>query len=147
MPVYDYACACGVRFEMLVPSWSSPAPGCPQCGATTSRRPPAPAVIGGAAPPAAMSAAPTSWEGVGRGDRELITKWRREMDRRQEFEARHPEHAEHREAIAAHEGVFERRPLTYKELAARATTTRDATRAAAEASRERRTGGASESGS
>jgi hypothetical protein len=87
-----------------------------------------------------MSAAPQSWEGVGRGNRELITKWRREMDRRQEFEARHPEHAERRDAVAAHEGAFERRPLTYKELAARAATDKDATRAAAEAGRERRTG-------
>lgn len=146
MPVYDYACACGVRFEVLVPSWSSPAPDCPACGAATTRRPPAPAVIGGAKPPAAMSAAPRSWEGVGRGDPELINRWRREIDRRQEFEARHPEHAEPREAIAAHEGAFERRPLTYKELAARAAASKDATHAAAEASRERRTVEASGSG-
>lgn len=139
MPLYDYACPCGVRFELLVASWSSPAPACPDCGATTSRRPPAPAVRAGARPPTSMSAAPQSWEGVGRGNRELITTWRREMDRRQEFEARHPEHAERREAVAAHEGAFERRPLTYKELAARAATSKDATRAAAEAGRDRRT--------
>lgn len=141
MPLYDYACACGVRFEVLVPSWSSHAPSCPECGQTTSRRPPAPAVIGSVAPPPPMSAAPKSWEGVGHGNRELITKWRHEVERRQEFEARHPEHAERREAIAAHEGAFERRPLTYKELAARAAAHKDATRAAAEASRERRTAG------
>jgi putative FmdB family regulatory protein len=137
MPMYDFVCTCGARFEMLVSSWSSPAPDCPLCGMTTSRRPPAPAMLGGARPPTAMSAAPHSWEGVGRGDRETITRWRREMDRRQEFEARHPEHAEHREAIAAHEGVFERRPLTYKELASRAAATGNATAAAAEASRDR----------
>jgi hypothetical protein len=40
--------------------------------------------------------------------------------------------------VAAHEGVFERRPLTYRELAARAAAGRNATEAAAEASRERR---------
>ena len=52
---------------------------------------------------------------------------------------RHPEHRETRDAVAAHEGVFERKPLTYKELVARAATSKDATQAAAEASRERRT--------
>lgn len=139
MPLYDYACTCGVRFELLVGSWSSPAPDCPDCGATTARRPPAPAMRTAAPPPTSMSSAPQSWEGVGRGDRETITRWRREMDRRQEFEASNPEHAEKRHAVAAHEGAFERRPLTYKELAARAATSRNATAAAAEASKDRRT--------
>lgn len=139
MPVYDYACSCGVRFETMVRSWSSPAPGCPSCGEITSRRPPAPAMHGRATPPPAMSTAPRSWEGLHNGDRDAITGWRRRMDARQEFEARHPEHREHRDAIAAHEGSFERRPLTYKELATRASTSKDAATAAAEASRDRRT--------
>jgi putative FmdB family regulatory protein len=138
VPLYDYACNCGKRFELFVPSWSSPAPDCPDCGTATRRRPPAPAVHGRAAPPPAMSTAPQSWEGVNNGDRDTITHWRRQMDARQEFEARHPEHKEHRDAVAAHEGVFERRPLTYKELAMRASTSKDATAAAAEASVDRR---------
>lgn len=138
MPLYDYAC--GTRFELFVPSWSSPAPDCPRCGSPTRRRPPSPAVHGRAAPPPAMSTAPQSWQGVNNGDRDTITHWRRQMDARQEFEARHPEHREHRDAVAAHEGTFERRPLTYRELAARASTTGDATAAAAEASIERRAG-------
>ena len=139
MPIYDYACACGARFELMVPSWSSPGPDCPTCGAATVRRPPSPAMHGGTAPPPAMSSAPQSWEGVHNGDREYVTKWRRALDQRQEFESRHPEHAEKRDAVAAHEGAFERKPLTYKELAARAATSKDATKAAAEASKERAT--------
>lgn len=138
MPVYDYACPCGTRFELMVPSWSSPAPACPDCGAETRRRPPSPAVGGRAAPPAAMSSAPQSWEGLNNGDRDTITHWRRTVEARQEFESRHPEHREQRDAIAAHEGRFERKPLTYKELASRAATSKDANQAAAEASRERR---------
>ncbi|MEQ3550138.1 zinc ribbon domain-containing protein [Pseudonocardia nematodicida] len=140
MPVYDYACSCGTRFELMVPSWSSPAPACPDCGATTARRPPSPAMRGRAAPPPSMSAAPKSWEGVNRGDRDTITHWRRTVEARRDFEERHPEHREQRDAVAAHEGRFERKPLTYRELAARAGTGGDATQAAAEASRERRTG-------
>jgi putative FmdB family regulatory protein len=142
MPVYDYVCACGTRFEALVPSWSTPDPDCPDCGALTVRRPPSPAMhgsgAGSAAPPPAMSTAPQSWEGVHKGDREYVTRWRKALDARQEFEARHPEHREHRDAVAAHEGVFERRPLTYRELASRAATSKDATTAAVEASQERR---------
>lgn len=148
MPLYDYACACGARFELMVPSWSSPAPDCPTCGAATTRRPPSPAVHGRgrAAPPPAMSSAPQSWRGLNNGDRDTITHWRRTVDARQEFESNHPEHREHRDAVAAHEGVFERRPLTYKELASRAATSRDATAAASEASTDRRTGGAGGTG-
>lgn len=147
MPIYDYACACGVRFEHMVPSWSSPAPDCPMCGAETVRRPPSPAMHAGAAPPRAMSTAPTSWEGMRGGDREYVAKWRHALDKRQEFEERHPEHRETRDAVAAHEGVFERRPLTYRELATRASTSGDATQAAAEASRDRASSGTTAAGS
>jgi putative FmdB family regulatory protein len=141
VPLYDYACACGTRFEALVLSWSTPDPDCPDCGTATVRRPPSPAVHGsaGAAPPPAMSTAPRSWEGVHKGDREYVTRWRKALDARQEFEARNPEHREHRDAVAAHEGVFERRPLTYRELASRAATSGNASQAATEASRERTT--------
>jgi putative FmdB family regulatory protein len=139
VPVYDYACSCGTRFELMVPSWSSPAPDCPDCGTATTRRPPSPAMHGRAAPPTAMSAAPQSWEGLNNGDRDTITHWRRTVEARQEFESRNPEHREHRDAIAAHEGRFERKPLTYKELASRAATSKDAGQAAAEAGRARRT--------
>ncbi|QIZ01160.1 FmdB family zinc ribbon protein [Streptomyces sp. S1D4-11] len=142
MPIYDYVCgSCSTRFERLVPSWGSPAPECPACEGPTRRRPPAPAIRRGVAPPVARSQAPRSWEGVGNGDREVITNWRRALDVRREFEGRHPEHAEHQEAVAAHEGVFERRPLTYRELAERATGTNDANQAAADAVRARTPGG------
>lgn len=140
MPLYDYACACGVRFELMVPSWSSPAPQCPDCGEQTRRRPPSPAFGGRAATPPSMSTAPQSWQGLNNGDQDTITGWRRRVEARQEFEARHPEHREQRDAVAAHEGVFERRPLTYKELASRAATSRDATTAATEAGRDRTAG-------
>lgn len=139
MPMYDYACSCGTRFEVMVASWSSPAPDCPDCGSITTRRPPSPAMHGRAAPPPPMTSAPRSWEGLNRGDRDTITHWRRTVEERRDFEDRHPEHRQRRDAVAAHEGRFERNPLTYRELAARAATTGDANRAAAEASRARHT--------
>ena len=140
MPIYDFSCAgCGSRFERLLPSWSSPSPACPACEEPTSRRPSAPAIRRGAgvAPPVAMSRAPKSWEGVGNGNREVITSWRRALDARQEFESRNPEHAEVREAVCAHEGAFERNPLTYRELVERTGGTTDVAKAGADAYRAR----------
>ncbi|WP_406690076.1 zinc ribbon domain-containing protein [Saccharopolyspora sp. ID03-671] len=141
MPMYDYTCTCGITFERRVPSWSSPAPPCPDCGTTTRRRPPSPAMHGRAAPPPDLSATPKSWEGLNNGDRDTITHWRRAAETRRDFESRHPEHRTRKEAIAAHEGHFERNPLTYRELAARAATTGNANEAAREATRARKTGG------
>lgn len=138
VPIYDFACACGARFELLVPSWSSPAPDCPVCDSEVRRRPPSPAMVGRAAPPPAMSTTPQSWEGLNKGDRDTVTHWRKQAEARQEFESRHPDHHEQRDAVAAHEGTFEGEPLTYRELAARASISKDAAVAVAAASRDRR---------
>ena len=119
MPTYDFRSECGLRFEATTASWTSPNPACPHCGAPT-RRIPGIGLLGGAAPPAGDRGAPASWEGTRRGDTEYIARWRRRLDERRRFEERHPEHVERRDAVAAHEGVFERAPLTYRELARRA---------------------------
>lgn len=125
MPIFDFRSECGTRFEALIDSWAAPNPACPHCGAETSRIPGL-GRVGGARPPAGDEGAPMSWEGTHRGDREYIAGWRRRLDRRRSFEERHPEHATRRDAVAAHEGVFERAPLTYRELAARAETRAEA---------------------
>lgn len=137
MPLFDYICGCGTRFEDLVKSWQSPNPACPECGGDTTRAPSSVALLGSARPPLDDTNAPTSWRGTGNGDREYIANWRRTLEQRKEFEARHPEHTTKREAIAAHEGAFERKPLTYRELAARSGPAGDASKAAAAASKER----------
>ncbi|WAL68377.1 zinc ribbon domain-containing protein [Amycolatopsis cynarae] len=137
MPLYDYVSDCGTRFEKLVESWRTPNPPCPHCGGPTRRAPSRISMIGAAAPPPGDTGAPTSWEGTGGGDRATIAHWRRRLETRRAFEERHPEHATRREAIAAHEGVFERTPLTYRELAGRAAESRDATQGAAAAAQER----------
>lgn len=138
MPLFDFRCACGAQFEHLLRSWSSPNPPCSECALPTTRMPGRIAVLGAARPPRGDAGAPTSFEGTGNGNREYIAHWRRTLDRRREFEERNPEHATRREAIAAHEGSFATKPLTYRELAGRAATTGDATAAAAEASQARK---------
>lgn len=145
MPLFDYRCSCGARFEKLQPSWRSPDPDCPACGASTSRMPPAVSLAGGARPPAGPDQAPTSWEATGRGDREYVAQWRRTLEHRERLAEKYPELSTRRDAVAAHEGRFERAPLTYRELAQRAAASGDATAAAAEAARSR-TGSGSGSG-
>lgn len=138
MPLYDFRCDCGVRFEKYVASAESPNPTCPRCDAATIRLVGRIALVGTAAPPPGDANAPTSFEGTHNGDREYIANWQRRIETRRKFEECNPEHATRREAVAAHEGSFESRPLTYRELAKRAEPTGDATVAAAEASRERK---------
>ncbi|MCR3718330.1 MULTISPECIES: FmdB family zinc ribbon protein [Prauserella salsuginis group] len=141
MPLFDYRCACGARFEKLQPSWRSPDPDCPACGATTARLPSAVSLAGGARPPVGPDRAPTSWEGTGRGDREYVAQWRRNLEHRERLAEKYPELSTRRDAVAAHEGRFERAPLTYRELAQRASASGDASAAAADAARSRRVGG------
>ena len=41
MPLYDYACSrCGLRQELLQPSYMNPAPPCKACGKPLTRLPP-----------------------------------------------------------------------------------------------------------
>jgi putative FmdB family regulatory protein len=137
MPLFDYACDCGARFEAFVTSWRCEHPACPGCGGATRRLPSRTRLIGRAQPPPGDARAPRSWDGTGGGDRETIAHWQRTLERRRTFEEANPEHATRRDAVAAHEGAFRDRPLTYRELADRSTTTGDASAGAAEATRDR----------
>ncbi len=137
MPIYDYKGDCGHRFEKLVASWRTPNPACPACGSATQRIPSRIARIGGAVAPDSYDSAPTSWEGLGGGNKDAITHWRRKVEERRSFEERHPEHLTRREAIASHEGVFEGRALTYRELAERSAPSGNTSVGMAEASKAR----------
>ncbi|MFF5989340.1 FmdB family zinc ribbon protein [Prauserella flavalba] len=138
MPLFDYRCDCGARFEKLVRSWRDADQACPACGRDSHRLPGRVALTGGARPPAGPDQAPTSWEGTGRGDREYVAAWRRTLDRRERLAEKYPELSTKRDAIAAHEGVFEKAPLTYKELAQRSASSGDANQGAAEAVQARK---------
>jgi hypothetical protein len=138
MPIFDYQSDCGLRFERLVASWRTANPGCPRCGGPTQRRPGRIAVVASAATPPDHTGAPQSWAGTGNGNPDVITHWRRTLDHRHDFEAKHPEFVTRRDAIAAHEGSFAHHPLTYKELATRAAATGDANQGAAQASQARK---------
>lgn len=117
MPIYDYVCSCGNRFEALIETHRTPAPRCPDCGSEPQRRPAGgAALLGHARLPANPGRAPASWEGTYRGDREYVAAWRRSLDARAVLDERNPEIAVTRSPVLAHEGRFEGAPLTLDDV-------------------------------
>ena len=110
MPIYVYRCGCGVRFERLV-ARDAPTPACPSCGGEP-RKVPAGFSLGGQANPGlARDEMPQTWRGVYHGDRDYVTRMRRQWEQRQRLEARHPELAGDQRPILAHEGRYHDAPL------------------------------------
>ncbi|MFD4249240.1 FmdB family zinc ribbon protein [Amycolatopsis thermoflava] len=110
MPIYDYACDCGNRFEALVPSSASPAPSC-ACGSSPRRLPSAVRLGGVASAGPSRDDAPKSWRGTRNGDRETVRHWHQQMTRREKLEQKYPELAGDRRPVLAHEGRFAAAPL------------------------------------
>ena len=112
MPIYDYACSCGHRFEMLAKTVDAPAPACPACGGVPRRRPASRvALIGRATLPPGRDQAPKSWEQANGGDRETILHWQRTLEQRQKIEEKYPELAADSRPVLAHEGPYAAEPL------------------------------------
>ncbi len=111
MPIYDYSCSCGHRFESLMPTVDAPSPPCPVCGNEPRRRPAAVSLGGRADPGPGPEQAPKSWAETNGGDRETVLQWQRTLDRRRKLEEKYPELAGDRRPIAAHEGPYESQPL------------------------------------
>jgi putative FmdB family regulatory protein len=111
MPIYEYDCGCGHRFETLAKMADSPAP-CPACGGVTRRRPAARvALLGRAALPPGRDRAPRSWEQTNGADRETILHWQHALEQRQKIEEKYPELAGDNRPVLAHEGPYAAEPL------------------------------------
>jgi putative FmdB family regulatory protein len=111
VPIYEYGCSCGVRFERLVPRPDTPPPPCPACGGVPRRRPSAFALSGRADPGPGPDQAPRTWEQTHHGDRETILHWRRTLEQRAKLEERYPEIARPQAPVLAHEGPYAAAPL------------------------------------
>src|SRR5947209_17370367 len=112
MPIYEYACECGYRFEALVRSADEPAPLCPACGGVPRRRPASRvALIGRAVLPPGRERAPRSWEETNGGDRETVLHWQRTLEQREKIESKYPELAGDSRPVLAHEGPYAAEPL------------------------------------
>jgi len=97
LPIFVYHCACGQRFERLVPR-DAVAPACPVCGSATRKIPAGPSLVRNTSTAAAGSArsarsagsagsatgsVPIPWQGIAAGGPE---KMKREIDFRQRLE-------------------------------------------------------------
>ena len=114
MPIYEYACGCGQRFERLakIGDGDAPPPTCPACGAAGARRvPSAAALLGRASVPPGRDAAPRSWEQTNHGDRDTIGHWQHNLEQRGKLEEKYPELAGDQRAVLAHEGRYAASPL------------------------------------
>lgn len=114
MPIYEYACDCGCRFERLakIAEADGPPPYCPACGTPDTRRvPSAAALLGRAGLPPGREAAPRSWEQTNHGDRDTIRHWQRTLEQRDKLEQKYPELAGDTRAVLAHEGRYAASPL------------------------------------
>lgn len=111
MPIYEYACGCGHRFETLAKTVDSPAPPCPACGGAPRRTPSRVALLGRATLPPRREEAPRSWEQTNGGDRETILRWQHTLEQRQKIEEKYPELAGDSRPVLAHEGPYAAEPL------------------------------------
>jgi putative FmdB family regulatory protein len=111
MPMYDYRCSAGHRFERNVALSDETAQSCPACGGPSAKIPSRIALGGTARTGRAMEQMPQTWRGTHDANREYVTALRREWDVRQRLEDKHPELQGDRRPILAHEGRFENAPL------------------------------------
>jgi putative FmdB family regulatory protein len=110
VPVYEYRCDCGERFDVLAAT-GAPAPACPACGGDTRRAVSGFAVGGRADPGRARSQMPQTWKGTYGGNPEYVTGLRRQWERRRRLEDRYPELAGDTRPVVAHEGPYSAVPL------------------------------------
>lgn len=111
MPMYDYQCPDGHRFERIVPLADAAPQGCPACGRDGAKVPSRVTLGGMADVGRSMQQMPQTWRGTYGGDRDYVTQLRRQWDGRQRLEDKHPELQGDRRPILAHEGRFEYAPL------------------------------------
>lgn len=111
MPLYDYHCPQGHRFERMAPLEVGASQLCPACGELSPKVPSRFAIGGRADPGLAMDQMPQTWRGTHHGNREYIGRLQRQWERRQKLEDKHEELRGDRRPIIAHEGRFHDKPL------------------------------------
>jgi putative FmdB family regulatory protein len=110
VPLYDYRCSAGHRFEAMAPL-TAPGSGVCPCGADAVKVPSRVALGGVADSGRPMELMPQTWRGTYEGNREYLGELRREWGTRQKLEEKHPELAGDPRPILAHEGRVHGAPL------------------------------------
>jgi putative FmdB family regulatory protein len=110
MPLYDYRCDRGHRFEAMAPIAAADVAACP-CGAEAVKVPSRVSLGGVAHAGRPMELMPQTWRGTYEGDREYLGHLRQEWTARQKLEDRYEELRGDRRPIVAHEGRYASAPL------------------------------------
>jgi putative FmdB family regulatory protein len=110
MPLYDYRCDRGHRFEAMAPIAAADVAACP-CGADAVKVPSRVSLGGVAHAGRPMELMPQTWRGTYEGDREYLGHLRQEWTARQKLEDRYEELRGDRRPIVAHEGRYAGAPL------------------------------------
>ncbi|MHA3701227.1 FmdB family zinc ribbon protein [Jatrophihabitans sp. YIM 134969] len=110
MPLHDFRCASGHRFEHHIPITGGEAPLC-ACGAASTKLVSAGALLGRADAGLSQDRMPQTWKGTYNGNSEYIAGLRRQWSDRQRLEAKYPEIAGDRRPVLAHEGRYHDAPL------------------------------------
>ena len=111
MPLYDFRCDDGHRFERLVPLAAEADQECPACGGSSAKVPSAGALLGRASAGLSRDEMPQTWRGTYNGNREYLSQLRGQWSARQRLEAKYPEIAGDQRPILAHEGRYHEAPL------------------------------------
>ena len=111
MPLYDFRCTTGHRFEQQVPLSDTTLPACPNCGRSSTKLQSAGRLLGRASAGLSQDRMPQTWKGTYNGNPEYIRGLRRQWSDRQKLEAKYPEIAGDQRPVLAHEGRFHDAPL------------------------------------
>ena len=111
MPLYDYRCPAGHRFEQLAPIAASAQQDCPACGQASGKVPSRISLGGHADPGRAMDQMPQTWRGTYEGNPEYVGQLRQQWGARQKLEEKYPELRGDQRPVLAHEGKYHAKPL------------------------------------
>ena len=111
MPLYDYRCPAGHRFEQLAPIAASAQQDCPACGQSSGKVPSRISLGGHADPGPAMEQMPQTWRGTYEGNPEYLGQLRRQWNDRQKLEEKYDELRGDRRPVLAPAGHYHDAPL------------------------------------
>jgi len=111
MPLYDYRCPQGHRFEKLASIAAGDRQDCPACGQASGKVPSRISLGGQANPGLAREQMPQTWRGTYEGNPEYLGQLRRQWEARRKLEEKHEELRGDQRPVLAHEGHYHVAPL------------------------------------
>jgi len=111
MPLYDYRCPQGHRFEKPATIAAGAWQDCPVCGQASGKVPSRISLGGQASAGLAAEQMPQTWRGTYEGNPEYLGQLRRQWEARRKLEEKHEELRGDQRPVLAHEGHYHAAPL------------------------------------